>query len=229
MHSALYEGFVVHRRREPVEHSFRYRVCMAYVDLDEIDEVAARCRPLWGERRFAPVQLRRSDYHGDPDVPLATAIRALAGEPGAPVRMLTNPRMLGHCFNPVTFYWCGESVIAEVTSTPWGERHAYVLRGGNRRFEKRLHVSPFMGMDHEYECDAPLPGDNALLRVESRRAGRPVFEAVLALHRRELSRAALARMIARYPTAHVLPRIYGQALRLKLKGAPYFPHPRSAA
>ena len=229
MQSALYEGFVVHRRREPVEHSFRYRVSMAYVDLDEVDEVAAACRPLWGEGRFAPVQLRRTDYHGDPDVPLADAIRALTGERSAPVRMLTNPRMLGHCFNPVTFYWCGEAVVAEVTNTPWGERHAYVLRGQDRRFEKRLHVSPFMGMDHEYECEAPLPGENALLRVVSRRAERTVFEAVLALRRRELSRSAVARMLLCQPAARVLPRIYTQALRLKLKGAPYFPHPRSAA
>jgi len=220
MRSALYEGFVVHRRREPVDHSFRYRVCMAFVDLDEVDEVAALCR-------FLPVTLRRADYHGDPAVPLAESIRALAGERDGAVRMLTNLRAFGHCFNPVTFYWCGEKVVAEVTNTPWGERHAYVLSPGGGRFAKQLHVSPFMGMDHEYECEAPPPGEHALLRVVSRRAERTVFEAVLALRRRELSRRAVARMLVSHPSASVLPRIYGQALRLKLKGAPYFPHPRS--
>jgi DUF1365 family protein len=53
--------------------------------------------------------------------------------PAGPIRLLTHLRTFGHCFNPVSFYYCFtpqeqlDAVVAEVTSTPWGERHAYVL------------------------------------------------------------------------------------------------------
>jgi uncharacterized protein len=239
--SCLYEGVVVHRRHDPIEHRFRYRMFMAYVDLDEVAALVARHRPLWSDSRLAPVRLRRSDYHGDPALPLADAVRDLVvertGRRPERVRLLTNLRMFGHCFNPVSFYWCFDAagavdaVVAEVTNTPWGERHAYVLDGEGGRFGKRLHVSPFMGMDHEYECDAAAPGVAARVGITSRRDGRPVFEATLALRRRELTQRNLIRMLARYPLAsvQVMARIYGQAARLRLKGAPVFPHPRSAA
>ena len=239
--SCLYEGVVCHRRHEPIEHTFRYRVFMAYVDLDEVDELVAAHRPLWSDRIAAPVRMRRGDYYGDDQaVPLVEAIRALVqnrtGRRPVRVRLLTNLRMFGHCFNPVSFYYCfdrGErlqAVVAEVTSTPWGERHAYVMEAESGRFVKQLHLSPFMGMDHEYECEAPAPAGTACVSVTSRHAGRRVFDATLALRRRELTRRNLARMLARYPfaTARVQTRIYGQALRLWAKGAPRFAHPRSA-
>jgi uncharacterized protein len=146
----------------------------------------------------------------------------------------------------VSFYYCldsaGEtvgSVVAEVTNTPWGERHAYVLassagtsarvlRGG---LPKALHVSPFMGMDHRYEWRLTAPGETLSVHIASHNAGRLAFDATLKLRRRELTRASLARTTARYPlaTPRVLALIYGQALRLKLEGVPVHPHPRAGA
>ncbi len=89
------------------------------------------------------VRFRRSDYLGDPAQPLDEAVRSLVASrcgsrPEGPIRVLTHLRTFGHCFNPVSFYYCFEaggeqvqSVLAEVTSTPWGERHAYVLPQGD--------------------------------------------------------------------------------------------------
>ena len=92
--------------------------------------------------------------------------------------MLTQLRSFGHCFNPVSFYYCldgageqVEAVVAEVTNTPWGERHAYVLPGGWGSFDKALHVSPFMGMDHRYTARACAPGERLAVHIESRRDG----------------------------------------------------------
>lgn len=65
--------------------------------------------------------------------------------------------------------------MAEVTNSPWGERHAYVVPGGVGHFDKALHVSPFMGMDHTYECRASEPKATLAVHVESRTAGAPVF------------------------------------------------------
>ncbi|MEA2323929.1 MAG: uncharacterized protein QOD81_3779, partial [Solirubrobacteraceae bacterium] len=133
MHSALYEGTVRHRRFAVRHSEFRHRLALAYVDLDELPD-------LLGGRLASPrpgiVRFRRADYLGDPATPLGDAVRGLVAErtgrdPGGPVRLLTQLRTLGHCFNPVSFYYCfdGEdrmqAMVAEVTNTPWGERHAY--------------------------------------------------------------------------------------------------------
>jgi DUF1365 family protein len=245
--SALYEGTVRHRRMAVRQREFGYRIHMAYVDLDELPG-------LLGARLASPrpglVRFRRSDYFGDPREDLATAVRAeverLTGaRPDGAVRLLTNLRAFGHCFNPVSFYYCFEAagervqaVLAEVTNTPWGERQAYALsrRGENGRVlsgrsEKLLHVSPFMGMDHEYEWRVSVPGERLSVHIESHRAGEPAFDATLNLVRRELTTRSLASATARHPmnTLHVLARIYGQALRLKLRGVPVYPHPGANA
>jgi uncharacterized protein len=246
--NALYEGWVGHRRLRPVEHRFRYRVFMAYLDLDAVPQ---RVGPswLWSTRHPALVRFRRADYLGDARIPPADAVRALVAErtgarPAGPVRLLTNLRCLGHLFNPVSFYYCFhrdgdrlEAVVAEVTNTPWGERHAYVLgalddRGAvHERVDKVFHVSPFMAMDHEYELSLTAPGPRVGVEIVSRRDGEVHFDASLQLERRALDPAGLRRVLRRQPapTLAVVTRIYANAARLKLKGAPYFSHPREAA
>lgn len=242
--SALYEGWVRHRRLEPVEHSFRYPIFMAYLDLAELPEVLD---PLggWSARRPAPAWFRRSDHLGPIARPLDEVVRdRVAGQtgsrPAGPVRVLTNLRYFGHCFNPVSFFFClderGESVVAvlaEVNNTPYGESHAYVLSNEGRervvsgQLEKEFHVSPLMGMDHVYDWRTTVPGEGLQVHIASRRSGTLAFDATLSLDRRPLSPAIARRMLARYPamTMQVVARIYWQALRLRLKGAPWFAHP----
>ena len=222
---------------------------MAYLDLDELPELFDG-RLLWSARRPAVAWFRRADYLGAPGTPLDEAVRELVLERtgiglDGPIRLLTHLRYLGHCFNPVSFYYCydapGErvrAVVAHVTNTPWGERHAYVLgveraadhgtaavmRGS---FEKRLHVSPLMGMDHRYDWRLSEPGERISVHIESARAGRRVFDATLKLRRREMNAREMGRVLARYPllTLRLTARIYTHAVRLKLRGATYHPHP----
>jgi DUF1365 family protein len=244
--SCVYEGVVRHRRLEPVRHELSYRIAQLYLDLDELPTLFDG-HPLWSARRPAPAWFRRADYLGDREVPLAEAVRSLVHErtgarPEGPVRLLTHLRYLGHCFNPVSFYYCfdrgGErvrAVVAEVTNTPWGERHQYVLarepdgdgRTLEESFEKVFHVSPFMGMDHRYHWRLVEPGRELLVHIDSERQGRKAFDATLTLQRRELDGAALRRVLFRYPAATLatLSRIYLHAVALKLKGAPHFRHP----
>jgi uncharacterized protein len=186
MKSGLYLGSLRHRRFAPRRHEFRYPLFMVYLDLAELDEVF-RGRWLWSTRRWAPARFCRTDHMGDPAVPLDHAVRELvAGETGrwpqGPIRLLTHLRYLGHCFNPVSFYYCFDTdgkniqcVVAEVNNTPWGERHCYVLtepdqssgsardlsRGYRRYHSKKVfHVSPFMPMALEYAWGFSVPGDH---------------------------------------------------------------------
>jgi DUF1365 family protein len=246
--SCLYEGTISHRRHAPLRHELRYPIALLFLDLDELPGVLDG-QLLWSARRPALGRFRRSDYLGDPAQPLDQAVRDVVEEqtgarPDGPVRLLTHARTFGHCFNPVSFYYCydaaGEhvtAVVAEVTNTPWGERHAYVLqrRGAGRVMEdhvdKAFHVSPFMGMDHRYDWRVVEPGPELLVHIDSLREGRKAFDATLTLQRRELGRRTLNRLLWRYPAATLVAgvRIYAHALRLKLKGAPHFPHPERVA
>ena len=243
--SALYEGSLRHRRYEPVEHELRVRLFMSYLDLDELPQLFDRSR-LWSARGPAPAQFKRADYLGDPAQPLREAVldaveQRTGARPDGPVRVLTHLRTFGHLFNPVSFYYCFdragervEAVAAEVTNTPWGERHVYAFARGEASGKvlrasigKDFHVSPFLGMDAEYDWRLTEPGADLQVHIESRRAGRPTFDATLALERREATPAALRRALIRYPLLplRVVGGIYAHALRLKLKGAPYHRHP----
>ena len=214
--SAIYEGHIRHRRFAVRKHEFRHRIAMAYIDLDELPT-------LLGGRLLERglVWFRRSDYLSE------SAVRALVHQrtgrrPEGPVRILANLRSFGHCFNPVSFYYCFapdgetlEAVVAEVTNTPWGERHAYVQPGTH---DKQLHVSPFMPMDQRYTWRAPAPGETLSVHIESHGEGR-AFDATLSLRRRALT------PLPRGASLRTLGLIYAHALALKLKGVPVQPHP----
>jgi DUF1365 family protein len=253
-HSALYEGTVRHRRHAERPQEFSYPVSLAYLDLDELGSaldgrLVARGPGL--------LRYRRADYLGDARVPLDEAVRALVAvrlgrTPTGPVRLLTQPRTLGHAFNPVSFYYVFDdgdgdgrldAVVAEVTNTPWGERHSYVLdarAGGSapvmkQKFAKVFHVSPFMGLDHEYAWSLSTPGPALSVNIDSRTTadgpGGPAdthaFDATLSLRRVPLDGPGLNRLLARFPLQTLVTgiRIYAHAVRLKTKGAPYFAHP----
>ena len=257
--SALYRGTVEHHRREPKPHGFRYRLFLPYLDLAELPELFAG-RLLWSLERPNVVSFRRADYLGPADVPLDVAVRdrverELGFRPTGPVRMLGNLRMFGYCFNPVVFYYCFEpaadgeperlvALVAEITNTPWGERHAYVFaaapgRDANEdaheepssllrfRFQKDFHVSPFFGMDLEHDWRFAAPGELALVHMKNRIEGRTVFDASLRMERLPWTAGNLARCLARHPatSAKVHLAIYLQALLLWLKRTPFHPHP----
>lgn len=248
MHSAIYEGTVRHRRFAPVSNAFTYRIFMMYLDLAELSEVF-RGRWLWSTDHVNLACLRRQDHLGDPALPLDEAVRQLAAErtgasPSGPVRLLTHLRYFGHCFNPVSFFYCYdrtgenvETVVAEVMNTPWHERHCYILSEGMNethhpwkryRFPKAFHVSPFIDMNVDYDWRFLTPGERIQVHMEDYVAGKKLFDATLSVRRRAITGATLRRVLVRYPlmTVQVVAKIHWQALRLWRKGAPFYVHPR---
>ena len=231
--SALYTGKLMHSRREPVRNVFTYPVAYWLLDLDELPELERRLRLVSVNRRNVVTFSDRDHFDGD--LPLKEAVRRFAGDPAIDrVLCLTQLRVLGYVFNPVSFYWCYRAdgvlscMIAELNNT-FGERLPELLPGGSLRYEhdKRLHVSPFFGLEQRYRYAFAEPAETMYARIEVHEDGRMPLHAVLAGRRRELTNASVLRFLARYPLMplQVLALIHWQALKLFVRGVPFHRKP----
>ena len=243
MKSAIYTGILQHCRHQPKRHFFQYRVFMMYIDLTELKEVFGLSR-LWSFKGASLAWLRRKDFIGDPNKSIAdSVVDRIKQETGqvfeGSIRMLANLRYFGFQMNPIVCYYCFDKkerlqyVVAEVTNTPWREKHAYVLPCALEKsdqkidFAKRLHVSPFNDMDFNYQWIGNTPDEKLSVRLINWKGSERLFEANLEMSRQEVTANSLRKTIFLYPlmTMKVFASIYWQALKLFFKGVPFVGHP----
>jgi cyclopropane-fatty-acyl-phospholipid synthase len=246
--SALYEGTLLHARTTPARNVFRYPVCFYALDLDELPELDRRLR-LFGYNRRNVVTFRDGDHLGLADRPVKENLLAYLDQngialAGGRIVLITNLRLLGYVFNPVSYFYCygagGElvAIVAEVGNT-FGERHPYLLTSDNQvgdgarsvyEHAKRMHVSPFFGMDQTYRFSFTEPGERIHAGVGIIENGTRPFWAELTGRRRPLTNASLARALTRYPlmSQQVIGLIHWQAVKLAMKRVPLHRKPRFA-
>lgn len=239
--SAIYTGSLLHVRETP-RNAFKYPVQFYALDLDELGELERRL-PLFSVNRPGVVALRDRDHLFSP---LKQGLvdwvegHGVALGPRPRVQLVTNLAVLGYVFNPVSFYtvWReGEAgaacVVAEISNT-FGETLPTLLHPGNAvagtyaplsyRAAKRLHVSPFQGLEQEYQFwFEPPGGGRTWARIDVLDDGRRVLHTVLAGRRQELTPASLAWALARWPLlpVQITARIHWQAAKLWWKRAPF--------
>ena len=239
--SAIYEGWVTHRRLAPIENEFRYRVWMPLLDLDELPQALDR-HPLWSARhparsgfaRGTRARAHRSAARGArPRAGPRAARRRARGRRQGP----RQPPVSRDRVQPGRFVYLHAAdgtlaaLVAEVTNTPWGESHRYVAGRADGAAVRGGFASGSMSRRSwrwiRHELDASPPGGALWVSIRSRQQGRLLFEATLALRRRELTRRAMTRVLVHYPPSAplTLARIYANALRLRLRGVPLHRHP----
>jgi uncharacterized protein len=238
--ACLYRGEVTHARLRPRVHRFRYSVFWMLIDIDRLEE-AARSARLFSLGRFNLFSLRPRDFGDGSETGLRSQIEAKLAAvgvtlDGGTIRLLTMPRVLGYAFNPISLYYCEDSagrlaaMVYEVTST-FGERRAYVLptepgTADDGRFrhgcDKTLHVSPFMGMQMDYEFRGQAPGVRMAQVINGYDADGLLIATAMAGQRRPLTDREILRTAIALPfsTLKVTLGIHWEALRLWLKGVP---------
>jgi uncharacterized protein len=244
MKSAIYVGEIAHQRNLPKVHRFRYPFFMWFLNLDELEGLPNLGR-WFSVQHWAISRMRRSDYLGDPQQSLADAVRArmqeLTGHPvTGQVCGLMNMRTLGLYFSPVNFYYgfAGDGrfthFLAEVSNTPWNERHHYAYHVADGQYEKMqkkaFQVSPFNPLQQQYRWRIGPPGSTVGVSITVSDDRGEIFEARLRLERQQLDKATVCRLLLKKPimTAFVVGGIYYQALKIYLKGIPYVPYEKEA-
>lgn len=246
MRSRLYAGRLRHRRNDRRAYRFTYGVFYCCIDLDEIDALDRRIRLFSYNRRNALALLDR-DHMGAPGEGIRSAAYARLADAGidtggASVALLTNARIFGYVFNPVSFYIVRgrdgslRHVVAEVHNTH-GERHVYDLPrrqpvdGVYRSaVDKAFYVSPFIDMDARYEFAFDFDGEHIDISIDEYRGDELFFQAQLHVAPMAFTNANVLKMLARYPlmTLKTIALIHWQGLKLWLRGEPYRRNPSKA-
>jgi DUF1365 family protein len=227
-------GETFHGRKGAVTNKFRYGV-----DYILLDPATAKGPSLFSVNGRNVTSLHDSDHGGQPGqgrgADWVRDVLAAHDLPGAErILLLAQPRVLGHVFNPVSFWLCHDGagalrvVIAEVSNT-YGDRHSYLChrpdlaplgREDTVQATKIFHVSPFQPVEGGYAFRFDIRDDRIGIWIDYT-AGSGGLIATLTGRRVALTNGGILRACLRRPfgSRRVLALICWQAAKLHWKGA----------
>ncbi len=263
-------------------HQLDYPLFFSYIDLEEVQSIGWSLWPIFkhngGWSAFCSLDdtehLKGFQEAETPRIPLKERVKSFVSEKTGgkmksegPIMLMTHLTYFGYCFNPVSFYFIqdkvapqtaaktaplSDTIIAEVSNTPWIEQHSYVLNENveavevHRKVEKNansaekeeifeatwrkeFHVSPFMEMDYKYTFKFSVPGEtvNVSAKMLKLSTNELWFIAQFNLQRIAFTPLNLLYVLVFYPlhTRVIQVLIHWEALKIVLKGVPFFDHP----
>lgn len=242
--SAIYKGIVYHQRTVPKLHKFNYKIYLYWIKLSELEQLQSEVKGFsLNKSGFSVVNFTRSDYLGEPDIPLQDAVLARMNELNVSdncdaavlsgdVFMLGQIRTFGLYFSPVNFYYLRDQsgkfshLLAEVSNTPWNKRHHYLVDlSKQENSSKAFHVSPFNPMDMTYKWQIQQPDEVLRLHLSCYKQTKH-FEAAMNMNRVPLNSATLRASLLSIPsmTLKTVAGIYWQAIKLLFKRVPIYTH-----
>jgi DUF1365 family protein len=238
MNSAIYTGWVRHRRYQPKVNNFKYDLFLLSLDLDELN-AGIKFSRLFAIEQWAILSFRHKDYLGGEGKltrdKVWGVVKGLGGEDyHGRVTMLGQLRCFGLYFSPVNFYYCHDDagelqyLLAEVSNTPWGERHCYLVEPKqNTLTDKVFHVSPFMDEEMHYRWRFTPLNPQLYLNIDNLNDDDDkLFDATIVMKQQELTAKNLVKNLIRIPamTLKTVLGIHWEAVKLYLKGVPYVPY-----
>jgi len=240
LRSCIYRGEVFHQRFAPRAHRFSYKIFFLAIDLDELP-LLNKMGPYFKTDRFAPLRFFAPDYLNHKSTVSKQNVWNKVTELGGQdkqgrVLFIGQMRCFGLYFSPINSYYCYDQqgrlsyLLAEVSNTPWNERHYYLIDLDNQPVcEKTFHVSPFMDLGMNYHWRIKAPADHLNLSIENviqDRTQEKLFRASIAMTREPFCNKNLLKNLLAIPmmSFKTVIGIYWQALKLYLKGVPYIPH-----
>lgn len=239
----LYTGTIRHRRFIPTAHEFEYKLFYFYVNPNDLHDIVFPLK-YFSLNKLNYMSFYRKHYIGSKLEGILESIQKILQIKDIQLQnntyMMTQCAYLGYCFNPISLYFIYDkdtlhSLVADVHNTPWGEKHAYVLNtpklfkppNYQYQFEKKMHVSPFMQMDFQYDFNIKLTPQHLLLHMNNTKRGKKYLDVTLDLHGQPLTPEVLDKIIWQYPfmSYKIILAIYWQAMKLFLKRVPFVAHP----
>jgi len=241
--SGIYWGRVVHERMRPKKHRLSYKVFSLLLNLDDLETLEGRSHRLAYNRKalFSVWDKDHGDGQGIRQWVSQELTEAGLSHAAANITMLCYPRIFGYVFNPLTVFFCHDqegvlsAIVYEVHNT-YNERHAYVLPVGpsekkviRQSCAKDIYVSPFIPMDCRYDFRIQAPEDTVRVVIREEDQDGLLLAAAFTGDVQPLTERTLLRTAFKYPlmTVKVIAGIHIEAVRLFLKGAPYFPHKKT--
>lgn len=239
MRSEFFISFVKHIRFIPKKYEFKNHFFWTKFDLDELDELHEKT-PIFSRNSFNLVSFYDSDHINLGHKTAKDNIQAFLIEQGVTegirkAELVTNPRILGYTFNPVSYYFLetfsNSYLVIEIGNT-FNEKKPYLVRPEHKindewnfTTQKHFYISPFISVENTMTFRIKRNNQGLVITIDDfNKEGQLEMKALLTAKSRQWSTQNLVKLFISYPlnTLRIISSIHYHATKLYLMRIPFW-------